>query len=434
MRVADRPLPTIALHDDPRLDRYPLRPVIAIAGKNVVAEWDDNPLEVWDDPLLEWDQDIVPRFVDATCNIQGIETGVGDPDEHGLFKSGNAVVQIDNSSGDWSQYSSDGTLANYGPGYELAVWGHYRDDGSDWWIFRGTIARWDDLGDVVEVEAFDALSDLAQPIGTYTPGVNGQTPPQRLEAILTVAGSTSIPHSFSVGDVTLTAQETTASPLEEMQAVTSSDGGALFVDADGTLRSTRRTWRAGRTDQTSIPVAAGNVCTADIVVWDAVLSTNDAAVADTVILENVAGLRAQSPAGTIGRLVVSDSDHQWTLQVEGDTLASFLYSAQAEPRVNVEEFDLYLYDPDQPNLFHAVEWRLFDLLRFLHDYRVAGGLLARLDMNTIIASISHSIVPDGNWVMTVSTSKAVGSNQLLYWNPVGDPYVWDTAGAVWGYQ
>lgn len=433
MRVADRPLPPIVLHDDDRLDRWPLRPVIAIAGKRDVAEWDDNPLEVWDDPMLEWDQDVVPGFTDATCSVQGVATDVGDPDDHGQFKAGTAVIQIDNTDGEWSQYNADGTLASHGPGYELAIWARYRDDGSAWWIFRGQISRWDDLGDVVEVEAFDEFSNLAQPIGTYTPGANGQNPGARLTDILTAAGAAAVPHSFVTGDVALTAQQTDASPLEEMQNVTTSDGGALFVDADGTLRSTRRTWRAGRSDQVAIPVVAANVCTADIVVWDAVLSTNDAAVADTVILENVAHLRAQSPVGTIGRFVVTETGQQWTTQVEGDTLASFLYTAQQAVRVNVDEFDLYLLDPDQPKLFHAVEWRLFDVLRFLHNYRIAGGQTARLDMNTIMTRIAHSIIPDDNWVMSVATSKVVGTNQLLFWNPAGDPYVWDTPGAVWGY-
>ena len=383
-------------------------------------------------PTLVWDMDQVEGFTDATCSTQGVETEEGSPDEHGIFRSGTAVVQLDNRTGEWSQYNFDGSLAAHGPGYELAIWARYRD-GSEWWIFRGTITRWDEIGDIVEVEAFDAFSELAQPIGTYTPGANGQTPAARLLAILTAAGSTAIPHDFQTGDVTLTAQATDAAPLEEMQTVTASDGGALFVDSDGTLRSTRRTWRAGRSDQTAIPVVAANVCTADVVVWDAVLSTNDTAVADTVILENIAKLRAQSPTGAIGRFVQTDTDQQWTTQIEGDTLAAFLYAAQQGARVTVDGFDLYLFDPDQPHLFHAVEWRLFDVLRFLHNYRAADGQVARLDVNTIVTTIAHSIVPYANWVMSVATSKAVGSNQMLVWNPVGDPYVWNTPGAVWGY-
>jgi hypothetical protein len=409
-----------------------LRPVVAIAGRRAVAEWDDPDLE-WDtDPMLEWDQDLVDAFVDATCTTQGVETDVGSPDDHGLFPAGTAIVQLDNSAGLWSQYSSDGSLVGRGPGHEIAIWARYRD-GQEFWIFRGTISRWDDLGDTVEVEAFDSFAQLAQPIGTYTPGTNGQTPGPRQTAILAAAGKASLPNNFAAGDVTLTAQATDLAPLEEMQVVAGSDGGALFVDADGTLRSVRRNWRNGRADQTEIPVVAGNVCTADTVVWDAVLSTSDDSVADTVILENVAGLRAQSPVGAIGHFVYTETDQQWATQVEGDSLAAFLWSAQQGARVDVDGFDLYLYDPDQPQVYTAVEWRLFDLLRYLHNYKAADGLTARLDMNVIVTAIAHSIVPYGNWVMSVATSKAVGSNGMLFWNPEGDPYVWDTVGAVWGY-
>ena len=434
MRVADRPLPPIVLHADPRLARWPMRPVVAIAGKNTVAEWDHNPLEVWDDPLLEWDQDLTPRFVDATCDCQSIETDVGPPDDAFLFPSGSAVIQLDNSAGAWSRYNSDGSPAASGPGYELAIWVHYRDTPTDVWLYRGTITRWDDLGDWVEVEAVDAFADLAQGIGTFTPGAAGQSPQVRLAAILAAAGRSALVTRFGVGDVTLTAQATDQAPLEEMQTVTASDGGALFVDADGTLVSTRRTWRAGRTDQTAVPVVADNVCTADNVIWDAVLSTNDQHAADTVILQNVALLRAQSPTGAPGRYIQTEVDQQWTTQVEGDTLAAFLYSAAGPVRMNVDTFDVHVLDPDQPNLFHAVEWRLFDRLRFLHDYVAAGGAKARLDVNTLIGAIAHSIVPDSHWTMTVQTSKALDANAQLYWNPVGDPYVWDTAGYVWGYQ
>jgi hypothetical protein len=376
--------------------------------------------------------DVVEGFVDATCSTQGIETSTGPPDDHGLFPAGTAIIQLDNSAGQWAQYSSDGAMVGRGPGHELAIWARYHN-GQEWWIFRGTITRWDEIGDLVEVEAFDAFAQLAQPIGTYTPGANGQNPGPRQTAILAAAGKGAIPNSFAVGDVTLTAQQTERAPLEEMQVVASSDGGALFVDSDGTLRSVRRNWRNGRQDQTALPVAGANVCTADVVVWDAVLSTNDDSVADTVILENVAHLRAQSLPGAIGQFVYTETDQQWTTQVEGDSLAAFLLTAQSGARVTVDGFDLYLYDPDQPDLHRAVEWRLFDLLRFLHNYRAADGLTARLDMNVVIVALSHSIVPFGNWVLSVATSKAVGSNGMLFWNPAGDPYVWDTVGAVWGY-
>jgi hypothetical protein len=44
MRVADRPTPPIALDDDLRLAQMVMRPVVAIAGPQTVAEWDDPDL------------------------------------------------------------------------------------------------------------------------------------------------------------------------------------------------------------------------------------------------------------------------------------------------------------------------------------------------------------------------------------------------------
>lgn len=432
MRVADRPTPDVVLDTVPMYARWPVRPVVAIAGRRPVLEYDD-PAVLYDDAFQEYDEDAVPGFFDATCAMQGLETETGPPDDGFNFPAGRAVVQLDNRDGAWSRYNVDGTLAAYGPGFELAVWARHQTTGVESWLFRGTVTRWDDLGDTVEVEAFDAFTRLAQPVGTYTPGITGNTPPQRLETILAAAGATGIAHTFSPGDVTLTAQPTSDAPLEEMQTVVASDGGALFCDADGTLVSARRTWRAGRTDQTVVPVVSANVCTADIVAWDAVLSTSDTALADTVVLENVAKLRAQSPAGAPGVFVLTDTGQQWATQLEGDTLAAFILSAQAGARVNVDTFDLYLTDPLQ-DVWPAVDWRLFDRLRWLHDYRAAGGTLARLDVNVIVAAIGHSITPDGTWLVTVATTKAVGYNTDNMWDPPGDPYAWDTAGIVWGYQ
>jgi hypothetical protein len=219
-----------------------------------------------------------------------------------------------------------------------------------------------------------------------------------------------------------------------MQAVAGSDAGALFGDADGTVVYLSRAWRNGRTDQTVFPVASDNVCTAPLLVWNAVLSANDEALAQTVVLQNVAKLRAVAPAGaaTIAGTVFTETDHQWTTQIEGDTVAAVIYGAHSVPAVNVDEFELHLFDPNQPTLWQAVAWRLFDVLRFVHDTRTTGGAYTRLDVGTLLRSIAHDITPDA-WVMTVATMKANASNIIRTWNPPGDPYVWDTAGAVWGY-
>jgi hypothetical protein len=397
VRVADLPLPTLTLDEATTIDHWPVRPVIAIESKGP-AEWDSTTRwdsgEVWDDV-----------WRDATCSWTGMEIEHGQSDEKGLFPASRCVIQLDNADGRWSSFNLDGTPSRFGPGQPVNIWA--TDGVDDWWLFSGRIARWDQRSDnTVEIEAFDILSDLGQAIGTYTPGTDGDRLGVRLNAILTAAGETTTPHRFATGIVGLTAQETDQVPLEEMQAVTGSDGSLLFVDADGTLLATDRSWRAGRADQPETWIVSDNVCTAPLIVWDATLSTNDIGLADTVVLENIAKLQATAgDIATPGGYVIAFTDQQWTTQTEGDILAALLLENQQDRRINIEEFTLYLLDPVQPEMWKAVEWRRLDNLRFLHDQKVVGGLLSRVDVTTLIDSISHDITPD-NWTMTIGTTRA----------------------------
>lgn len=52
MRSADHATPPVNLHTDAQLDRWPMRPVVAISGLRNVAEYDD--------PDLVYDQNVDP--------------------------------------------------------------------------------------------------------------------------------------------------------------------------------------------------------------------------------------------------------------------------------------------------------------------------------------------------------------------------------------
>lgn len=409
----------MVLADADTIAAWPVRPVIAISHTPAPPYAWDTAWATWDDPTpLVWDARYAsPLRTDATCEWLGLEIAYGPPDDHAAFPAGRLLLQLDNRAGAWSAFNTDGSPALAGPGQSIDVWAH--NPSGDWWLFSGVIARWDERADdTVEVEAFDAFSTLAQPVGTYTPGVAGDQPGERMEAVLAATGRTAVPHRFAAGTVALTAQATERAPLEELQVIAGSDGGVIYGDADGTVVAFDRTWRSGRGDAAAV-VVSDNVCTAPVVVWDAVLSTNDTYLADTVVLENVEGLRAQTPAVLTG-LVLAESDQQWTTQGEGDILAGVLLAAQTQPRVALDTFDVYLLDPHQPELWRAVDWRLFDPLRFLHDSRAVGGT-ARLDVTALVTSVVHAITPDG-WVMTVGTSRA--QSYLA-------PYVWDTPIITW---
>lgn len=438
MRVADRPLPPVIIHapENPWPASWPIRPVVAIQQRTEAPYTWDDARSTWNDPTpLVWDaSDVFPNWIDASCDLIGLDLEVGNPDDKGLFAAGHLVMTLNNSHGDWSLYRIDGTQAAVGPGSSISVWAQTKDGTQKFWLAVLRVARWDELpDDIIEVEAFDSFSDLAQPIGTYTPGVVGDHPAQRLNAIMTTAQAPLIPTRFATGLVTLTQQSTEQSPLEEMQTVTASDGGVLYTDADGTVTSYDRQWRTGRSDQPAVPIISDNVCTAPIIIWTPVLSNTDAALAVSVVLQNVAKLRstAQITGSLYGRYVYAENDQQWTLQAEGDQLAAFILSKQQTARLRLDSFDLYVLDPGQPTLWRAVDWRLFDLLRFIHDSRTTAGL-ARVDVLTLITSITHAITAN-NWIMTVATSKVVGYVAQILWDtPL---YLWDSSdpAAVWGY-
>jgi hypothetical protein len=407
MRVDDRAIPDVFLDPVPILADWPVRPVFGLDTGLPPSYW-DTPEQTWDDTDAFWDG----GWADATCAFNGCEIDTGEPDEAGLFPSARLLLQLDNKTGEWSTLNPDGTTNRFGPGTEMVAYAHNAE--SDWWLFHGFISRYDQRADdTIEVEAFDCFSDLAQAIGTYTPGVGGEKMGARLTALLAASGESALRHRFAVGVAALTAQETDAAPLEEMQTVVLSDGGVLFCDADGTLVALDRLWPAGRDDQVAVPVVSANVCTADFVVWDATISSNDDSLADYVSLENVAKLR--SVAGAQPGFKMAFTEQQWTTQTEGDILAAFLLELQQPRQLSIEEFTLYLNDPNQPELWRAVDWRRLDHLRFLHNQRVTGGGTLRVDVTAVLDSLTHEITPEG-WSMVVSTAKVRAFTEPIFYD------------------
>jgi hypothetical protein len=429
MRVADRPIPTSITLDPGALADWPVRPVFALEQTLVPPYvWDDGT--VWDAAGKVWDAaTVLPAWSDATCDFTGCEIEYDPPDDRNNFPAGRCVLQLDNRSGRWARYNIDGTPSDFGPGRQLWIWA--RSTTAQWWLFAGRIARYDERADnTIEIEAFDYFSDLAQPIGTFTPGAAGDLPGARNTAIITAAQATLVRNRFAGGLVHLTAQATDAAPLEEIQTVTASDGGVVFGDADGTVVTTDRLWRVGRTDQTAIPVISTNVCSAPIVLWDPIISTTDSQLAGTAVLENIAKLKATATnANAVGRNIYSEADQQWTTQAEGDALAAWIVAQQWQARLQLESADIYLTDPAHPAYVAAVDWRRLDRIRLLHDARTPQGV-ARVDVDVILVAVTDSITPD-TWVRTIGTSRAVAYYGQNYWDQT--TLRWDDPGAVWNY-
>lgn len=430
LRVADRPLPTITL-DPHACAAWPVRPVIALESKGAPALQWDTDLQ-WDTAGLVWDQSTAaPLWIDATCDFTGADIDYGPPDDAGVFPAGRLAVTLDNRSGRWAPYTVDGSPAAFGAGQRVAVW--YTDRGAgQWWAFYGRISTYDEhMGDTIELEAFDSFADLAQSIGEYTPGTNGQLPGARCAAIITAAAAPLVRTRFATGVVTLTAQLTDNSPLEEIERVTTSDGGVCYGDADGTVVTTERTWRAGRSDQTAIPVVGTNVCTAPIVLTDPVLTTSDEHVAGVVRLSNVAGLTATAQRSTDPRYVYAQTDQEWTLQSEGDALAGYIAANAWQTRLGISSADVYPLDPRTTAMLAAAGWRLLDRMRILHDSRTTTGL-ARVDVEALISELHHALTAE-TWIVSFGTTRALAYYAPQLWDQ--STFTWDNSNPlnVWGY-
>lgn len=430
-------LPAAPLPDTSPMVDWPARLRIALDLLPQAAYvWDDADDEavVWDAAGLVWDApNVGSGFTDAACDFTSMEIETGPADDFGLFPAARAVFNLVNPEGLYSSYTADGRLAYMAPGRRVHVLAELA--GATWWLFSGRVARWAESADgTVTVEAFDGFASLAQPVGTYTPGAAGDTPAARIAAVAAVARYTDRLVA-DVGNVTLTAQETSRSPLEEIQTVALSDGGIFHGDADGTLFYRDRLWRAGRRDQTSTPTVSDNVCDVPAVVWELELATNDEGLTTNVTLTNEAALTVTADAGdlygTPYPLTHSQAD-QWTTTVQGQALADYLLDQQSIPYVSLETFTLHLNDPRQDLWRLGIDLRIGDRMRLLHDFAAAGGQVGTLDVEAIVSHVFHAITPTA-WDVIVGTTKTVDYHRVEYWNRT--VWTWDTPDpeAVWRY-
>lgn len=420
MRLDDATPPTVVLDAVPGLAGWPIRPVIAVA-------------------------DGAGGWIDATCSFTGLELVVGPPDDHFDLPAANLKIALDNSDGRWSRYNSDGTPTQFGPGTAVRLWarratvslwdealwdeGLWSDDEGgasvNYWLFAGVIARNDQgADDSVTWDCFDVFSDLAQPVGTLTPGADGQLPGDRCMAILAAAGRTDQRTRFALGQNSLATVADDKAPLDQLERAVSSDGGVIYTDADGTIRSAGRHWRNGRDDQTRVWLLTDNVCDigADAVIWEPVISTIDDGLADRITLENTTGLHSAAGDPT-GRYVYTETAQLWQDQADGDQLAADLLADQQTARLRLDSFTLHLLDPNQPDLWEAVDFRLLDRIHFAHHQKVVGGT-DTVAVEVLIDSITHTLTPAGGWQMTVATTRATPTHvALYYWDTT--PFTWD---------
>lgn len=446
MRVDDLPVPELAPHVLPPhvpMARWPAALRVGLERLPQAAyTWDDADPEVcWDDPdpdRFVWDAPFIGGgYTDAVCDLISLVIDPAEPDELGLFGPTEAVLTLANPTGEYTVWTADGRLTYWAPGRRLCVWAEL--DGEPWWLFSGRVTSWAQQADgTVVVEAFDGLAALADPLGgEWTPGTPGQRALARAQQIAAQAGYPD-PIAGDPGDVTLDTEPGETPPLDAIQRAALSDGGLFAGDADGRLLYRDRLWRAGRADQTTVPVVSDNVCDVPVIVWDLELAADDAGLFVRADLFNLAGLHASAQAGDASwypgaayRLTHPDPD-LWTSQADGDDLAEYLIAQSSTPALAPRAFALYLHDPRQDLWRTGIDLRRGDRVEILHAFVDAAGDDAELDVFTIAASVGHEITPDA-WLVTVVGTRTVDWRTVELWDATR--FTWDQADPdnVWRY-
>ena len=337
MRTADRPVPSIDVHRPP-VEPFPAILHIGVARQPVAAYVYDDHQATYDAPGNPYVYDDATMWpydrMDLYCRFHGLRIESGHPNGEGVFSAGNVELTLDNRDGALSQYDAMGRLIHWAPGTALDIWCDYA--GEPWWLFSGRVTAWRERADgTVDVEAFDTFADLndkSSGRGTPVSTANARGAHRRDPRRTRLPG----PTRLDAGLVTLHSWETVASPLEELQAVARSDGGFVFVDADGTIVYRDRLWLGGRADQTAIPTFSDNHCGGGtVIVWEPDVTTDDDVLVNKVRLENVADVVVTADDETsIVRhgpraLPLPRYNDQWITPAEGQALANYLIARRA---------------------------------------------------------------------------------------------------------
>lgn len=231
------------------------------------ARWDVGH---WD--VDRWDYASMVR-VDASADVASIETFRGRTNPRGRFEAGTASVRLYNDHGWWSPFI-DRPVAGYA-NLEAAI-----PVEVDWQavaMFRGAAEELVETYEPsphrawVEARATDRFADLAAVDEPEGPAVGaGETTGARMGRLADAGGWTAS-RRFDAGRVTLQATTMANAVLEDMYLTVDSDGGELYVDADGTLVFEDRDHPLTDPRQTTVqavftdsPQDAAEVCYADL--------------------------------------------------------------------------------------------------------------------------------------------------------------------------
>jgi hypothetical protein len=396
------------------------------AATGSYAAWDSS---LWNTGT--WGPDTI--WTDISPYVRSINTQRRFARDLQQWETGSARVELKNSDGRFSPTNMSSPYITAGVS-GVRPWRPIRIKVQGVPIWTGYVLSWDESYSrahataTVVADCRDEFASLARFDGFETTEQGaGETTGRRIHRVLDSASHTG-DRAVDVGYSTCQATNLSQNALGELKLVADSEGGAVWVEADGAVWFASRYALIDNTRSRVIQATFGD-------------GTNDAELPCMTIETSNAGeelvnivsfARAGGTAHIVGdatsRALYGDAPHQrhdLVLEADGDVEGvAQLYVAthkDAEYRIEKITFSPRRRDYQAILLYRAILQRVRDLIRV--NVRPAGGHTITRDC--FISGISHTITPQGEWVVTWDLASA--SPWTGFSTSVFGTGVWDTA-------
>jgi hypothetical protein len=369
------------------------------AATGSYGAWDSG---IWD--TSTWGPDVV--WTDVSGYARQASTNRSFGRDVMTWESGSARVVLDNRDGRFSPANLSGPYVTSGvtqvrPWRPLRIRATYGSTTYD--VYNGYALAWEESyqvqrtgkGDsITTVPCTDELARLAGFDGLEQPAVGGEeSAGRRIHRVLDNAGHTGT-RSVDEGRNSMQATTLAQNAVTELKLTTDSEGGALFVDGDGTVTFENQFALIENSRSNSIQATFGDGGGSELPYAEIEVHYDGDLVKNIASFARVGGTAQTSSDNTSRALYGDRRESRTDLVCESDAqalgLAQWWVARYKDPELRVTKITIKPRR-DPANLFpQALGRRVRDLIRVVR--RPAGGHTITRDC--FIAGISHTITPE----------------------------------------
>jgi hypothetical protein len=362
--------------------------------------------------------DSAALIVDVSDQVDGITTTRGRNAQADLFQTGTLTLRIVDQDGDFNPQNAAGPY--YGlltPLRKVQITGTYA--GTEYPMFSGFITSYTTTTpkmatDVVyttitAVDAFRLFTNSQ--ISTVTLAAAGDNAGERVNAILDEISWPPSMREILYGTTIMQADPGTArTALAAMQTATTSEYGAIYVDARGSLTLKDRAFCI---DSQALPVTRFNDDGTDINYFNAIWRLDDTQVYNSASITKIGGTAqlAEDAASIEEYFVHSYNQTNLVMDTNADALnyaqAYVASRAETQTRCDLIELDLYM-DNYNDGILAALSLDFFDPVEITTNQPGNSTLVQTLQ----VFGVQHRVTPN-SWKTSFTTLEPIIDGFIL---------------------